>query len=93
METEEHRKLESFLDRLLMRIYSSTSLIVYLYDAKVVDDKIELVFNDLPVEVIPKISRIIGVSEVESFSFRSSDNHHLYVGFRFKPEEKFLEEL
>lgn len=92
-ETEEDRKLESFLDRLLMRIYTSTSLIVFLYDAKVVDDHIELSFNELPAEVIPKVIAIIGVPDVEPFNFRDDDNHHLYTGFRFTPDQKYLDAL
>jgi hypothetical protein len=92
-ETEEQRKLESFLDRLLMRLYSSTSLIVYLFDAKVVGDTIELAFNELPPEVVPKIVSIIGLPDVEPFSFRDENNHHLFTGFKFTPEEKYLEVL
>lgn len=92
-ETEEERKLESFLDRLLMRIYTSTSLIVYLFDAKVIDDQIELSFNELPAEVVPKVIAMIGLPDVEAFNFRDEDSHHLYTGFRFTPDEKYLEGL
>jgi hypothetical protein len=30
---------------------------------------------------------------VEPFSFRDEDNHHLFTGFKFTPEEKYLEVL
>ena len=91
-ETEEERQLESFLDRLLMRIYSSTSLIVYMYDAKVIGDSIELTFNEVPSEIVPKIIALIGIPDVEPVSFRG-ENHHLFTGFRFTPDKRYLEEL
>lgn len=91
--TEKERKLENFLDRLLMRLYTSTSLIAYLYDAQVVGGNIELAFNDLPPEIVPKVISITGVADVKPFEFRSDDNNHIYTGFRFTPEEQYLEEL
>ena len=87
-------ELESYLDRLLIRIYSSTSLIVYLYDAKINEDgEIELVFNELPPEIIDKVIQLIGAEEVKVFTFRNEESNHIYHGFRCKPQEAALEEL
>jgi hypothetical protein len=91
-ETGEERQLESFLDRLLMRIYSSASLTVYMHDAKVVGTTIELTFNEIPAEIVPKIIALIGVPGVEPVSYRG-ENHHLFTGFRFTPDKRYLEEL
>jgi hypothetical protein len=93
VETDEERKLESFLDRLLMRLYSSTSLITYLYNAKVVDGSIELAFNELPVEIVPKVVALIGIEGVEPSEFRDENSFHLFTGFKFKPDEKYLDVL
>lgn len=91
-ETEEQRKLEAFLDRLLLRIYTSTSLIVYLNDARVVDEEIQLEFHELPPEVIPKVVQIIGVDGVQPVSYKD-DSSHAYTGFKFEVEDKYLEPL
>lgn len=87
-------ELESYLDRLLVRLYSSTSLIVYLYDAKInADDEVELVFNELPAEVIDKVIQLIGAEEVKVYTFRNEESNHVYHGFRCKPQKAALEEL
>lgn len=87
-------ELESYLDRLLIRIFSSTSLVVYLYDAKInAEGEIELVFNELPPEVIDKVVQLIGAKETKVFTFRDEESNHIYHGFRCKPQEEALEEL
>lgn len=92
-EKEVARKLEGFLARLLMRIYSSTSLIVYLHDAGVTEsDDVELVFHKLPPEVVPQVLTLIGVRETKTFQFRDDDGH-LYHGFKLKPSDDLLEPL
>lgn len=83
----------SFLDRLLIRIFSSTSLITYLNKAALVDDHVELAFNELPPDVIDKVVSIIGVPGVEVFLFNDTDNHHPFHGFRFKPPQEALDAL
>lgn len=63
-----------------------------MYDAKVVGTSIELTFNEVPPEIVPKIVALIGIPGVEPVSYRG-ENHHLFTGFRFTPDKRYLEEL
>jgi hypothetical protein len=87
-------ELESYLDRLLIRVYSSTSLIVYLFDAKInADGEVELVFNELPPEIVDKVIQLIGAEQTKVFTFRDEATNHVYHGFRSKPQQTALDEL
>lgn len=94
-------RLEVFLDRLLMRFYDNPSLIVYLKSAQVKSGKIELVFSQLPDEVIPQIVSATGVDAYDVYKFRetktidgrSAGSGYPYIGYVFTPNEDDLSNL
>ena len=92
-ETEEKDgRLDVLLDRILMRFMSSPSVPVYLIKSQVKDGKIELVFSELPDEVIPQIAQLTGVNEYEVYRFRD-DNSQTCIGYAFKPNDADIENV
>lgn len=84
-------RIEVFLDRVLLRFFATPSVIVYLRDARVnPDGTIEMVFSELPEEVIPKIAGVVGVPDGEAYAFNDKTTQYPYTGYRFKPREEDL---
>lgn len=85
-------RIDVLLDRILMRFMNSPSIPVYLIRSQVKDGKIELVFSELPDEVIPQIAQLTGVSDYEVYRFRD-DNSQTCVGYAFKPDDGDIENI
>jgi hypothetical protein len=82
----------TFIDRLLMRVWNSPSLIQYLdkvgYSEKEDTLVAQLVFNKLPDEVIQDVTRLIAVPRVRVSKFRVDGK--AFVGFEaFLDQEMF----
>ena len=85
-------RVQVFLDRVLLRFFGSPSVVVYLRDARAnPNGVIELVFSELPQEIIPKIAQIVGVPDGKAFAFHNEKTQYPCTGYRFKPRDEDLE--
>ena len=95
-ETVKKRKFDSFIDRLIMRLYcTSPTLMVYLQNSRADPHKgvVELVFNELPADILPAVKSLCGQGETSMFKFRDEVNGHGHVAVRLKPTEADLKDL
>lgn len=89
---EKDGRLDVLLDRILMRFMTSPSVPVYLIKSQVKDGKIELVFSELPDEVIPQIAQLTGVEDYEVYRFRDN-NSQTCTGYSFTPNSDDIENI
>jgi len=90
IESEDYAKLDElvvdFVDRLLLRMFSTPGLLQYLVDFRVDNDTLELVFSKLPDDALNGLLQLLGTSaKVFGFSRDGNDYHGLRVGLeKFK---------
>ena len=55
------------------------------------DGQVELVFSQLPDEVIPQIVQVTGVHTNQIYRFKDKKTGYPYIGYVFKPNDGDLE--
>lgn len=84
-------RIQVFLDRILLRFFDNPSLVIYLHDQNVQPDgTIELVFCELPQNIVPRVADIVNVKQGEAYSFNDPHSQVPRTGYRFKPDEEDL---
>jgi hypothetical protein len=83
--------VKSYVDRLLLRIFNAVSLMQYLNKVSVLKkgnvQTVQLVFAQVPADIIPEIQRIIGVPS-QAYAFDKDGSP--YIGFEIPlPDEVF----
>ncbi len=85
--------VQAFSDRLLMRVYASPSLLMYLVNSGIRKSgnsyHIELDFKKLPDDVIHQVKSLIANKSVKIVSFK--DEHGDHTGFSTEITQKDLE--
>lgn len=90
-DTVELEGVKAYVDRLLLRIFETVTLMQYLNKVSVFKrggvHTVQLVFSRIPDEVIPDVQRVIGV---ESKVYKFDQDSTPFVGFEVPlPEELF----
>lgn len=83
--------LKTFLDRLLLRIFDTPSLMASLLDVQIIsqdgDFLIQLDFKKLPDEVTPQVKRIIGHPNARAVEFDKEGTPHTGLEVKITGQE------
>lgn len=92
VETEETDPLlKNFLDRLLLRIFDTPSLMSSLLDVNIASDedgfKVQLDFKKIPDEIVPSLRQVVGPYNTRALAFQKDGVNHTGLEVNISREE------